>query len=156
MDRLTALKIKYEDGLDIITGISWIDANNIPYSVSKIMFDIDHDLGSAIEELTIDFWQDTFGTSISSPQIHSLAIGWDDVGEPESFAFKATVVSKVFGELKPISVPSPEQIHVSDHSADIIELSRLAIAAFEFYRDSLPKQGELFALPDLEVKKVAA
>jgi hypothetical protein len=146
--KLTSIKFDKEGN---ITKFGYLDHNSQQVTHSGIVFNCDNFV-SFLTKFIADLSQRHYPVKINDFfTIIGITIGYE-FDEPCKLSFSVKVTDEECGEMS-FSFPSlPRQI--VERNSDLIDtLSDVAIAEWDNFYDSLPKQQELFALPELKELK---
>lgn len=162
---LTHVAIKEEDGCDTITQVDYINQKNIKYRVGggskkqrlAIDLDLSQPFSKLIHKLAKAFWKGRYGNEIDTIFVGDINIKYDEkTHEPIAFALKlrCNCVGASFGEHPLSLLPSPEPIHVSGFSEDILKLSELILFELDSWQKDINAQMELdLGVDELEIKR---
>ena len=143
--KLTSIKFD-KDGN--ITRFGYLDHNAQQVTHSGIVFNSDRTV-QVVTDFVSDMIERHYPVSVDSLfEVNGITIAYE-FDEPCKLSFSAKVTGEECGEMS-FSFPSlPRQI--VERNSDLIDtLSDLAITEWDGFYDSLPKQQELFALPELK------
>lgn len=153
MSKRKLTKIKF-DKERLITKFAYLDHNNHEVINERIIFNA-NSLADEVESFLRGIIERHYPVSTGDQLlVNTISIDYD-FGEAFKLTFSLKFSGEESGEMS-FSFPSlPRQIVA--RNSDLIEsLSDLALEFWDDFQDSLPKQGDLFALPNLEEVAVEA
>lgn len=142
--RLTAIKF---DKQRLITKFGYLDCNKQKVTHERMIFNADS-LADEVERFLRGLAERHYPVNADDEfLVNTIAIDYQH-DEPSSLMFSLKFSGEECGEMC-FNFPSlPSQI-LTDNSDLIEKLSDLALEFWDDFQDSLPKQGDLFAMPDL-------